>query len=431
MKRNLFIGTLLLAATAASAQFSPENYEAMHSDSCWHFTFDYDTPRMPKDAGMLVVTHVCTPDTCVSSATRHLQGKRYARRYVKRYGSRPELHGEGSHRCTLSVPEHAMSDTVYAVTYSEYDSGNEVEFICDTMAICMPECPPMSCHRVKPTASMADHLAMSNPHVHSIRNYVPLTPDNAGEMPVTPSIVRYVTNSSLLDPTYLDNAKNIEELMGIIDAVLADSSTRIEAVQIAGYTSPDGGDREQLGLARATAMRDHIRKQHNLPDSVFETVAGGTNWNVVYSNIRSIDNGNTDSLIVALKKEPDPRKREAALKRYRNGTLYLQLTERMFPEQRMACCTGVYYSKLPDSTSVSLNRIVNELVNNPNPDYRRLIAELKQYNNDPRALNLQGVIDYRRHRRHAAEKAFAKAASMGDEQASVNLQIVESNKSME
>ena len=97
----------------------------------------------------------------------------------------------------------------------------------------------------------------------------------------------------------------------------------------------------------------------------------------------------------------------------------------------MACCTGVYYSKLPDSTSVSLNRIVNELVNNPNPDYRRLIAELKQYNNDPRALNLQGVIDYRRHRRHAAEKAFAKAASMGDEQASVNLQIVESNKSME
>ena len=32
MKRNLFIGTLLLAATAASAQFSPENYEAMHSE---------------------------------------------------------------------------------------------------------------------------------------------------------------------------------------------------------------------------------------------------------------------------------------------------------------------------------------------------------------------------------------------------------------
>lgn len=431
MKRSLFIGTLLLTATAASAQFSPENYDAMHSDSSWHFTFDYDTPKMPKDAGMLVVTHVCTPDTCVSSTTRHLQGKRYAKRYVKRYGSRPDLHSPGTHRCTLSIPEEAISDTVYAVTYSEYSNGSEMEFICDTVTICMPECPPMSCHRVKPRKSMADHIAMSNPHVHSMRNYVPLTAGNAGDMAVTPSVVRYVTNSSRLDPAYLDNAKNIEELMDIIDEVLADSCTRIESVQIAGYTSPDGGDRGQLGMARAMAIRDHIRKHHNLPDSVFETVAGDTNWNVVYSNIRSIDKGNTDSLITALKKEHNPRKREAALKGYMNGTLYRELTTKMFPEQRMACCTGIYYSRLPDSTAVALNSIVDELVNSPNPDYRRLIAELKQYSYDPRALNLQGVIDYRRHRRHAAEKVFAKAAAMGDEQASVNLQIVENNKNME
>ena len=112
MKRSLFSAALLAVAIATQAQFSPKNYDAMHSDSCWHFTLDYDTPRMPKDEGMLVVTHICTPDTCVSSATRHLQGKRYAKRYVKRYGSSPELHRPGSHRCTLTVPETAISDTV-------------------------------------------------------------------------------------------------------------------------------------------------------------------------------------------------------------------------------------------------------------------------------------------------------------------------------
>ena len=80
---------------------------------------------------------------------------------------------------------------------------------------------------------------------------------------------------------------------------------------------------------------------------------------------------------------------------------------------------------------MSLNKIVDELINNPNPDYAALLARLKEYKDDPRVLNLQGVIEYKRHHRHAAEQAFAKAAAMGDEQAAVNLQIVENNKSME
>jgi hypothetical protein len=43
-------------------------------------------------------------------------------------------------------------------------------------------------------------------------------------------------------------------------------------------------------------------------------------------------------------------------------------------------------------------------------------------------LNLEGVIEYRQHHRHSAEQAFIKAAQMGDEQASVNLKILEMNK---
>ncbi len=424
---------MLALSVAGSAQFSPESYSAMHSDSCWHFTLGYSTPKMPSDEGMLVVTHVCTPDTCVSSATRYLQGKRYAKRYIKRYGSRPELHETGTHSCTLTLPETAISDTVYAVTYSEYDNGTAIEFICDTVAIAMPECPPMSCHRVLPQHGIAEQIASENPHVHSIRRYTPLTAENAPGMSVTPSIVRYVTGSSRLDPQYLDNAKSIQELMEIIDGVLADSSTHLESVQIVGYTSPDGGgsSRSRLGMERAIAMRDHIRRHHSLPDSLFEVANGGTNWSMLYSNIRSIENGNADSLITVMKQEPDPMKRESILKKYKGGILYRELTERIFPNHRMACCTGIYYSRMTDSTTMTLNSIVDELINNPHPDYGRLIAELKQYKEDPRAMNLQGVIDYRRHHRHAAEQAFAKAAALGDRQAAVNLQILENNKSKE
>ena len=432
MKRSLISCMLLALTLSAGAQFSPENYNAVHNDSCWHFTLDYDNPKMPRNEGMLVVTHLCTPDTCISSATRHLQGKRYARRYAKRYGTHPIRPATGNHSCTLTVPEAAVRDTVYAITYSEYDNGDEILFACDTMTICMPKCPPMSCHRTTPLPSIADHIAAEHPHVQSMRYYTPLTSENAGEKPITPSVVRYVTNSSKLSPQYLNNAQNIEELMGIIDDVLADSSTHIESVQIAGYTSPEGtGSMARLGMARAVAMRDHIRKHHNLPDSIFEVADGGLNWNMVYNDIMAIDENDGSELVEEMKRESDIQRRESILKRYKGGRLYTELLERYFPAHRIACCTGVYYSNSADSAAIVLNRIIDELTNDPEPDYERIPRELKEFDDDPRALNLQGIVEYRRHHRHAAEQAFAKAAVMGDRQALTNLRIIESNKATE
>ena len=117
------------------------------------------------------------------------------------------------------------------------------------------------------------------------------------------------------------------------------------------------------------------------------------------------------------------------LKQYDNGEIYRKLQSHYFPAHRIACCTGIYYHNHPDSTAMVINKIVNELMNTPSPDYGRLLNELKDYRNDPRALNLQGVIEYRRHHRHAAERAFAQAAQMGDTQAAVNLLIIENEKS--
>lgn len=431
MKKKLTVTALLVAGCSmANAQFAPEDYTAMHSDSSWHFTFDYDTPKPASDVGMLIVTHLCTPDTCISSAERHIQGKRYSKRYVKRHGSQPPLQRHGPSSYTLVLPEEAVSDTMYGITYCEYSSRNGTKYVYDTIAICMPECPPMSCHRVAPNKSIADHIAAEHPHVQGIRYYTPLNNNNAAEREITPSVVRYTSNSSKLDPSYLNNAQSIEEMMYIIEEILSDSSTTIEAVQIAGFTSPEGNEDKstQRGLNRAIALRDHIRKHHQLPDSIFEVAGGGRNWNMIYSDIDEMHIPDGHRLITRMREEPDAAMREKILKQYDNGALYKELQARYFPAHRMACCTGIYYRNDPDTTAMALNRIVDELIHNPSPDYDRLLTELKLYREDPRVLNLQGVIEYRRHHRHAAKKAFAKAARLGDEQALINLEIIENNK---
>lgn len=431
MKQKLSIIALFIAiSSAASAQFFPEEYTAVHSDSSWYFTFDYDTPKPGSDEGMLIITHLCTPDTCISSAERHIQGKRYSKRYIKRHNRQPQLQSYGANSCTMVLPENEVSDTMYCVTYCEYGNRRGTKFTCDTFTIDLPECPPMSCHRVSANRSIADHVAAEHPHVKSIRFYTPLTGSNAAEMEITPNVVRYTSNSSKLNPEYLNNAQSIEDMMSIIEDILSDSTTVLESVQIAGYTSPEGYEDKATarGLNRAIAMRDHIRQHHRLPDSIFEVAGGGRNWNIIYNDIEESGIPGANELVTSLQQVKDENTRERMLKQYDDGKLYSKLQSHYFPAHRMACCTGIYYRNHDDSTTTALNNIIDELTNNPSPDYGRLLKELKAYKEDPRALNLQGVIEYRRHHRHAAERAFAKAARMGDEQALTNLEIIEYNK---
>ena len=432
MKQRLSVIALLLAAAGTVfAQFAPEEYTAVHNDSSWYFTFDYDTPKPAPGVGMLIVTHLCTPDTCISSAERHIQGKRYAKRYIKRHNTQPALQQHGPSSVTLSLPEEAVSDTMYGVTYCEFSDRFGTRFTSDTFTVYLPDCPPISCHRVSPNKSIADHIAAEHPYVRSIKYYTPLTNSNAAEMELTPHIVRYTSNSSKLDPQYLNNAQSIDGIMEIIGEILTDSTTTLESVQFAGYTSPEGYEDKATtrGLDRAIALRDHIRQHHHLPDSIFEVAGGGRNWNIIYSDIMESGTQGAEQLVEELKKEKNEAAREKMLKQYNNGGLYQTLQARYFPAHRMACCTGIYYNNMIDGTALVLNSIIDELTNNPTPDYAAMLKELEPYKNDPRAMNLRGVIEYRRHHRHAAEKAFAKAARMGDEQAMVNLMIVENEKS--
>jgi hypothetical protein len=257
--------------------------------------------------------------------------------------------------------------------------------------------------------------------------YEPLTINSIPPYSESPYTVNFRPANYLLENSYIQNSTLIDTLANLIAAMTADSLAQIEVVQLVGYTAPN--EKQQgLGMKRATSLRDKLKYYCNLPDSIFEIADGGNNWNMIYADIRELGTPGGESLIASLKSEPDARTRERMLKKYQGGTLYRELTERMFPAHRMACCTGIYYHNKPDSIAIAINSIVDELMNNPKPDYSKLIGELKHFRNDPRALNLQGVIEYRRHHRHAAEQAFARAAAMGDEQAAVNLQIVRNNK---
>ncbi len=426
MKRLFAIIFALAAIGKIAAQISPENYSVEHKDSNWYVTLDYEIDKIPAKDGMLLITHLCNEDTCISSAVRHFQGKNFAKQYVKRHGYQPNLHNHGNNQCVIALPEKYASDTLLGITYCEYNRGNRnVTFTLDTMEVVLPGTPPLSCHKVDAALTIADHIAQEHPYVKSISHYTPINESDKNTT-AAKRIVRYRTASPLLDVNYMNNAQSIEDLMSIINQIIADSTTTVEAVQLVGYTSPEGNEQNnaELGYKRALALRDHIRSHHHLHDSVFEIADGGRDWQLIYKDIAMLEIPGGDSLIARLKKEPSATKREIMLHSYDNGHLWNELSV-AFAKQRGTSVNAIYYHNRTDSAAVAINEVVNELINNPAPDYRKMAQILRQYKDDARALNLQGVIDYRRHRLHAAEQAFEKAAAMGDEQAATNLLIVQ------
>ncbi len=428
MKRKiaLFSSMLMMASLLQARVIVPDNYTAVHSDSSWHITMSYYVDDVPDNEQLLLTSSICCPDTCVSDTTKCFQGKRYRKAFLKKYGYTPVLSSPGMVRCTMVVPETMVSDTLVAVTNCTVQGKKGIFTESDSLYIQLPDVSPLSCHRVGNAETGADRVAYRHRCILPMRYYQPLDENNIPPYNESPFAVNYRPASYVLENGYMQNGNLIDTLANLISSMLADSLAQIEVVQLVGYSSPDNSERNinNLGAKRSSSLRDKLKYHCNLPDSVFEIIDGGRNWELIYESIGSGNIAGGDSMVTVLRAEKAPARRETLIRGMMNGDVLKYLGKEKLQNQRQACCARIYYQNRPDSVATELNKVVNELMTNETPDYDSLRNELSKYGDDARALNLMGVIDYREHRRGAAKKAFATSALMGDEQAMTNLLII-------
>ncbi len=426
-KRLLFSAllTLLFTVSGGAQVIVPDSYTAIHSDSCWYITMNYYVDDIPDKEQFLLTSSICCPDTCVSDTTRCFRGKRFK----SNDGSTAAtllLSQPGMQRCRMIVPENMVADSLIAVTTCTVENRNGSVTENDSMCIYLPTVSPLSCHRVQNVQTAADKVAYRHRCIYPMAYYQPLSADNIPSYSQSEYAVDYRPASHILENGYMSNSSIVDTLASLISSMVADSLAQIEVVQLVGYSSPDNSERNSrgLGLRRAQSLRDKLKYHCNLPDSVFEILDGGRNWELIYE---SVGNGNVasgDTLVAILRAEKAPARRETLLRGFMSGDVLRMLGDNALNAQRQACCARIYYRNNPDTISPELNRVVNELMTNETPDYDSLRTELSKYSDDARAINLMGIIDYREHRRGAAKKAFSTAALMGDEQAMTNLLIL-------
>lgn len=428
MKKWLLLITAMLLFVEGYAQgVAPESYEVHHSDSCWYVTMNYRIEKLPKDDELILISQICCPDTCVNDSVRRFQGRRYAKKYFKQFGYTPELMSDGMNSFTLAVPEDMVSDTLTAVIYSEYLSPEGSYGALDTLEIVLPVPVALSCKPVRRAMTLADRMAMDNPYINSMAAYEVLDGAQAHLPTATDNCVHFAMNSQHLSPDFWNNAAVIDSLVGMLRTLSNGSGANIESVQIVGFTSPDARDEivPKLGYKRAAALCNHLQRHTNLPDSLFEVADGGKHWHMIYTDLTHSGIEHSDSLVKKMQALKSNKERMALLRSYDGGKHYTALcNDSNSVNYRGACCTRIYYHNLSDSSADALNRVVAELANNPHPDYNALRAALTPYSNDPRALNIKGVIDHRQHRRAAAADAFRRAAALGDMQAARNIELL-------
>lgn len=427
--KKIIATILTIAFVQSHAQnFNPESYDLNHNDSCWYVTLNYRINKMPKNNELILMSQICCADTCINDTTRRFQGRRYAKRYAKEYGYTPQLQSEGINSYTLAIPEEMVTDTLIGVTYSEYTTPDGTTGSLDTIEIILPLPARLSCHPVRQRPTIADYLAQDNPYINNMASYTPLNGETTiYSTAIPPTHVYFPMNSQQLDNSLWNNAHTIDSIVQMLTSLANGSGANIETVQIVGFTSPDNRDEvtPKLGYKRAATLCNHLQQRTNLPDSIFEIADGGKHWHLIYSDLSHNNDEQSDTLIKHLQSLRSNKERIAYLKRYNGGKHYEALcNDSTSNKYRSACCTRIYYHNLSDSSSQVLNNIVAELANNPHPDYEAMRKKLSAYSNDPRALNIRGVIDHRQHRRSAAAEAFRRAAEMGDEQAMRNMEIL-------
>lgn len=433
MKQKFFLSALLITALATTAEAQviiPDSYTAIHSDSSWYITMNYYVDDIPGNRQLILTSSIYCPDTCVSDTPRYFRGKKFKARRGEATTDTPTLSQTGMQRYLMMIPENMVADSLMAVTTCTIENKNGTVTENDSMYIYLPQVSPLSCHRVDDRETGADRIAYRHRCLYPMMYYQPLDADNIPPYYQSGYAVNYRPASHILENGYMGNSSIVDTLANLISSMVADSLAEIEVVQLVGYSSPDNIERNSkgLGMRRASSLRDKLKYHCNLPDSVFEILDGGRNWELIYESVGNGDVASGDTLVAILRAEKAPARRETLLRGYMNGDILRMLGNNALDTQRQACCARIYYRNKPDSISPELNKVVNELMTNETPDYDSLRTELSKYSNDARALNLMGIIDYREHRRAAAKKAFSTAALMGDEQAMTNLLIISKDK---
>lgn len=229
-----------------------------------------------------------------------------------------------------------------------------------------------------------------------------------------------------LNRDYRNNGETLDKIVDILQQIYADNRSDVGKILIVGFASPEGPTRrnERLAGVRAMVLKEYVNRYLHLPDSLFEVANGGEAWGELRDMVEASTFDCKDEMLDIIDNTPDLGRREWLLRKLDGGKPFGELLKSVFSEQRNSGYMRVYYTSVPDSNAIQINRAQALIAKE---DYEGAIALLRPIQDDIRSLNTLASAYYRQGDKEQALSLFRKAAEAGDETAIQNVRNIEND----
>ena len=156
--------------------------------------------------------------------------------------------------------------------------------------------------------------------------------------------IDFKVNRTEIDPCYRRNPQELAAIRDTIDIIKNDPDSRIEAITITGYASPEGpfDNNERLAKGRTQSLADYVRGLYSFPSSVLHTASVAEDWAGLVRYVENSDMTCRDEILSVISRtDLDPDAREWKLKK-EFPDQYRYLLDNVYPGLRHSDYTVRY-----------------------------------------------------------------------------------------
>jgi len=232
--------------------------------------------------------------------------------------------------------------------------------------------------------------------------------------------IDFEVNRTEINPRYRRNPEELQKIRGTIDIIRNDADTRIVAVTIEGFASPEGpyAENERLAKGRTEALRNYVRGLYTFDQSIMHSSWVAENWAGLRKYVADSDLADREGILAVIDAENiAPDARELKLKNT-YPEQYRFLLDNVYPALRNSDYTVEYvvrsYTDIDEIKAVmksapqklSLHEMyaVAQSLETGSDEYREVFeVAVRMYPDDPAAnLNAANIALGRNELDHAA-----------------------------
>lgn len=157
------------------------------------------------------------------------------------------------------------------------------------------------------------------------------------------AFIDFPVNQTVIYPEYRNNPSELKKIQQTIDVVKYDPDTKITAISIKGYASPEGSyaNNTRLAKGRTEALKKYVQELYHFDPSIFTTAYEPEDWEGLERYVEASDLADKEGILDLIAGDEEPDRKDASIKR-RYPDTYAFLLKNCYPALRHSDYTVEY-----------------------------------------------------------------------------------------